>query len=33
MKETALNSTKDIADDYQRGNGVPKHNTHKGMCT
>ncbi|XP_077198783.1 E3 ubiquitin-protein ligase TTC3 [Paroedura picta] len=30
MKETALNSTKDIVDDYQGGNSVPKHNTHKG---
>nr|XP_056714474.1 E3 ubiquitin-protein ligase TTC3 [Euleptes europaea] len=30
MKETALNSTKDTADEYQRGNSVPKHDTHKG---
>ncbi|KAL8190532.1 UNVERIFIED_CONTAM: hypothetical protein K2H54_055395 [Gekko kuhli] len=30
MKETALNSTKDIADECQRGNSIPKHNTHKG---
>ncbi|XP_060090251.1 E3 ubiquitin-protein ligase TTC3 [Heteronotia binoei] len=30
MKETALNSTKDMADEYQRGNSVPKHNTYKG---
>lgn len=32
MKETALNSTKDITDEYQGGNSVPIHNTHKGIC-
>ncbi|XP_054829131.1 E3 ubiquitin-protein ligase TTC3 [Eublepharis macularius] len=30
LKESTLNSTKDIAEEYQRGNCVPKYDTHKG---